>query len=81
MNITEVQARENSLTHREREVLALVGQEKTTNQIADELKISRRTVEIHKAHIRMKLGIVTNPLKEYVKKKSEAMNNATTESK
>lgn len=44
------------LTPREKEVLALVAQGLTNQQIADELIISARTVETHRAHIMDKLG-------------------------
>jgi two-component system response regulator NreC len=45
-----------SLTPREKEVLGLVAQGLTNQQIADELVISARTVETHRAHIMDKLG-------------------------
>jgi len=38
-------------------VLAMVGDYKTNKQIADELHISTRTVEIHRTHICQKLGL------------------------
>jgi DNA-binding CsgD family transcriptional regulator len=44
------------LTHREREVLALVADGRTNRDIADELFIEARTVEKHVEHIRTKLG-------------------------
>jgi DNA-binding CsgD family transcriptional regulator len=44
------------LTHREREVLALVADGRTNRDIADELFIEARTVEKHVEHIRAKLG-------------------------
>jgi two-component system response regulator NreC len=45
-----------SLTPREKEVLGLVAQGLTNQQIADDLVISARTVETHRAHIMDKLG-------------------------
>jgi two-component system response regulator NreC len=45
-----------SLTPREKEVLALVARGLTNQQIADALIISARTVETHRAHIMDKLG-------------------------
>ena len=44
------------LTHREREVLALVADGRTNRAIADALYIEARTVEKHVEHIRAKLG-------------------------
>ena len=44
------------LTHREREVLALVADGRTNRAIADTLFIEARTVEKHVEHIRAKLG-------------------------
>ena len=44
------------LTHREREVLALVADGRTNRDIADTLYIEARTVEKHVEHIRAKLG-------------------------
>ncbi|MCX6857647.1 MAG: response regulator transcription factor [Verrucomicrobia bacterium] len=46
-----------NLTDRELEVLALIGQAVATKNIAVRLKISTRTVEAHRAHIKEKLGI------------------------
>jgi len=45
------------LTEREREVVALVADARTTNQIALELGISPRTVERHRENILAKLGM------------------------
>lgn len=45
------------LTRREREVLALIGVGYTNAQVADELQISVRTAESHRARIQFKLGI------------------------
>jgi two-component system response regulator FixJ len=44
------------LTHREREVLALIAASATNKEAAMSLGISQRTVEIHRAHIMHKLG-------------------------
>jgi DNA-binding CsgD family transcriptional regulator len=48
---------ESTLTRREHEIAGLVAQGLTNVQIADELVISRRTVESHIGHIRQKLGV------------------------
>jgi DNA-binding NarL/FixJ family response regulator len=45
------------LTTRERQVLKLAAQGRTNQQIADELNISRRTAETHRANLMRKLGL------------------------
>ncbi|MDW8270799.1 MAG: response regulator transcription factor [Bacteroidota bacterium] len=45
-----------TLTKREQEILELVAQGLTSNEIADRLFISPRTVETHRAHLMEKLG-------------------------
>ncbi len=50
-----------TLTAREREVLQLLAEGKSTQQIADRLNISAKTVETHRAHIMDKLDIHTLP--------------------
>jgi DNA-binding NarL/FixJ family response regulator len=47
------------LTSRQREVLVLLSQGRTTKHIAQELSISLKTVEFHKANITRKLGVHT----------------------
>lgn len=49
------------LTDREREVLALIGQSMTDQEIADKLGISWKTSETHRGMIIRKLGIPTTP--------------------
>jgi DNA-binding NarL/FixJ family response regulator len=44
------------LTRREREVLALVAEGRTSREIADILRVTTRTIESHREHIRRKLG-------------------------
>lgn len=58
----EVRAREpvprsgvELLTQREREVLQLIGEGRSNQQIADELSVSIKTVEAHRSHLRDKL--------------------------
>jgi NarL family two-component system response regulator LiaR len=46
----------DSLSPREREVLALIAQGMSSQQIADQLAVSRRTVDSHRVHILDKLG-------------------------
>lgn len=45
------------LTDRELEVLELIGQGKSTQAISSHLKISSKTVDAHRANIKVKLGI------------------------
>jgi DNA-binding NarL/FixJ family response regulator len=47
----------DELTAREREVAALIAQGKSNGEIADELVVSKRTVESHIASILSKLGV------------------------
>jgi DNA-binding NarL/FixJ family response regulator len=49
----------SSLTAREREVLALVADGRTSKQVATSLGISPRTVEAHREAVMRKLGIRT----------------------
>lgn len=55
----EVQARLASLSAREREVLDLILAGKMNKVVADELGISMRTVEVHRAHIFDKMQVKT----------------------
>ena len=54
-----VQARLDSLSAREREVLDLILVGKMNKVIADQLGISMRTVEVHRAHIFDKMNVKT----------------------
>jgi len=47
------------LSDRELEVFQLIGQGKTMKQIADELHLSPKTIEVHRSHIREKLHIIS----------------------
>ena len=53
----KTQAPKDSLTAREREVLQLVAESRTTKDIARELGIGIKTVESHRTRIMAKLGI------------------------
>ncbi|WP_413922676.1 LuxR C-terminal-related transcriptional regulator [Candidatus Accumulibacter phosphatis] len=48
-----------TLSDREREVLDRILEGKPTRQIADELRISVKTVEFHRARIREKLAVAS----------------------
>ena len=50
----------SSLTKREKEIVLLIAQEKTVNEIAQDLFLSRMTVETHKKNIFLKLQVKTN---------------------
>ncbi|MEX1241552.1 MAG: response regulator transcription factor [Cyclobacteriaceae bacterium] len=45
------------LTKREQEVLVLIASGKTNKEVADELSISIKTVDAHKGHVLVKLGL------------------------
>ena len=45
------------LSDREFEVFRLLGEGKTTKEIADQLHLSDKTVAVHRGHIKDKLGI------------------------
>jgi DNA-binding NarL/FixJ family response regulator len=49
----------SDLTSRQREILVLLAEGRSTKHIAQELKISMKTVEFHKANITRKLGVHT----------------------
>ena len=55
----DLAARLGTLSERERGVLTQILEGKPTRQISDELHISVKTVEFHRAHIREKLGVST----------------------
>jgi DNA-binding CsgD family transcriptional regulator len=45
------------LTDREFEVFQLIGQGKSTRDIAAQLHLSSKTVDVHRGHIKEKLGL------------------------
>jgi two-component system, NarL family, response regulator NreC len=53
----EEKARYDGLSDRERQVLKLVAEGKTSQQVADELVLSINTVQTHRAHIMTKLNL------------------------
>ena len=57
--VATAQKRPNDLTERERELAALIGLGKSNGDIADELSLSKRTVEKHIANILSKLGLTS----------------------
>lgn len=46
----------DTLTEREREVFECIGRGLSSKAIADKLTLSERTVEVHRSHIRQKIG-------------------------
>ena len=58
-----------TLTRREKEILGLLAKGRTTLQMAQELKLSKFTIDTHRKNIHKKLGIKTNTgLVKYVLK-------------
>lgn len=49
------------LTDRELEILRLIGAGKRNKEIAAELNLSPKTVDVHRCHIRKKLGLKSGP--------------------
>jgi DNA-binding CsgD family transcriptional regulator len=49
----------DALTPREREIAALIGRAYTNRQIAEQLVVTERTVEVHARNIRERLGLET----------------------
>jgi DNA-binding NarL/FixJ family response regulator len=63
------------LTDRELEVLQLIGQGRGTRQIADQLHVSVRTIDAHRAHIKEKLQLPDgNALMRYAVRWMESQN-------
>jgi DNA-binding NarL/FixJ family response regulator len=61
---TQVSAASNSLqrlSDRELEILRLIGMGKRNAEIAGELSLSPKTVDVHRCHIREKLGLNSGP--------------------
>jgi DNA-binding NarL/FixJ family response regulator len=49
------------LTDRELEIFQLIGQGRVTKDIADQLHLSGKTVDVHRAHIKAKLKLTSSP--------------------
>jgi len=49
------------LTDREKQVLTLIGEAKTSNDIATELELSKRTIDTHRTNIMQKLNLKSLP--------------------
>lgn len=61
LELQELQARVDSCTPREREVMRLLARGLANKGIAEQLGISPRTVEIHRAHLMEKMGAASLP--------------------
>jgi RNA polymerase sigma factor (sigma-70 family) len=57
----EIRSVFSTLTSREREVLQLIAEGRTTKQIADSLFVSEKTISTHRQHIMEKLGMDSVP--------------------
>ncbi len=70
MEILRKTMRDIMLTRREEEILRLITQECTSNQIAEKLEISVRTVETHRKNLLLKTnsGSVVGLVKFAIKK-------------
>ncbi len=53
---TQMRARLARLTSRERQVMQLIVRGLTSREMAEQLGISARTIEVHRAHIMLKMG-------------------------
>jgi len=56
-SLPEKTERQDALTRREREILSLIAQGRANKEIAEQLTISVRTVETHRAKIMRKLDL------------------------
>ncbi len=56
-NVSDTKDELSALSDREFEVFSCIGEGRTTSQIAEALRISSKTVDVHKMNIRAKLGI------------------------
>ncbi|MBT8398403.1 MAG: DNA-binding response regulator, partial [Gemmatimonadetes bacterium] len=61
-DLLEIRSRLESLTPRETEVMELVVSGKPNKNIARELEISQRTVEIHRARVMEKMQVRSVPM-------------------
>ena len=67
-----------SLSPREREVLQLIAEGKTTKQIAAALQLSKKTVDNHRAHLMLKLKATTlaELIKHAIREGLSSLNNS-----
>lgn len=56
----DILSRNSELTRREKEILQLIVKGRTSMQMAQELKLSKYTIDTHRKNIHKKLGIKTN---------------------
>lgn len=65
----------NNLTERESEVISLIGEGLTSKEIAEQLKISKRTVDNHRYIIKQKLGLSKrSEITQYIRNHTESPN-------
>ncbi len=62
---SEARARLARLTSRERQVMQLIVRGSLSKEVAEQLGLSHRTIEVHRAHIMLKMG--TKRLPELVR--------------
>ena len=75
MNVKEKPTSKEELTHSEKRILKLIGQGKSSKEIAEELFISNKTVENHRSNICKKLNITGNSaLLKYALKLTSTLN-------
>jgi len=68
--------RDGNLTDREREVLHLLGGGLSTREIADELKLSVKTIETYREHLKSKLGLESGPqLTQYAQRRVQGQSS------
>ena len=57
VSLKDVKSRTSILTLREREVVQLIAEGRSTKRIAFDLKVSAKTIETHRQHVMKKLNI------------------------
>jgi two-component system response regulator FixJ len=75
----EIRARMERLTRRERQVMALVCDGKANKQIAAELGLSEKTIEVHRANVMRKVSVTSlaQLVRAVVRMESSRLHNAS----